>query len=264
MSKDAYYFSHDSNARNDQRLLKIRMKHGMEGYGIYFAIVEMLREQQDYILTLPDIPCIAYDLRVEIGLIEEIVFNYDLFEVDDDKFYSRSLKRRMEKLDEKKKVRAEAGRKGGKTTAKVKQKDSNATAVKKSKVKENKVNKVKDINKRYDDFEVDVKNYQSLFDKESIVEFISYWTEPNKSNTKMKFEMQPTWDTKRRIGRWVDNDFSSNKSNGMGKFKKDATGNSWLGYCSKCNISDFYDDTGIKQDSRCCQSKLMPEKKKSD
>ena len=45
--KDAYYFSHDSNARNDQRLIKIRMKYGMEGYGIYFGIIEILREQEN-------------------------------------------------------------------------------------------------------------------------------------------------------------------------------------------------------------------------
>ena len=260
MSKDAYYFSHDSNARNDQRLLKIRMKHGMEGYGIYFAIVEVLREQQDYILTLPDLPCIAYDLRVEIGLIEEIVFNYDLFEVEDDKFYSRSLKRRMEKLDDKKKVRAEAGRKGGKASAKVKQKSTDAQAVKESKVNKTKEN---NTNKRYDKFEDDVRNYQSLFGEDVIEDFISYWTEENKSGTKMKFEMQPTWDTKRRIQRWVDNDYSNNKSNGISKFKKDANGKFWIGYCSKCSVSDFYDDMGIKQDSRCCQSKLLPEKKKS-
>ena len=52
MSKDAYYFSHDSNARNDQRLVKIRMKYGMEGYGIYFGIIEILREQRDYYLYI--------------------------------------------------------------------------------------------------------------------------------------------------------------------------------------------------------------------
>ena len=79
----------------------------------------------------------------------------------------------------------------------------------------------------------------------------------------MKFEMQPTWDTKRRIQRWAGNDFSSNKTNGISKFKKDANGKFWIGYCSKCNVSAFYDDMGIKQDSKCCQSKLMPEKTKS-
>jgi hypothetical protein len=35
--------------------------------------------------------------------------------------------------------------------------------------------------------------------------FISYWTEPNKSKTKLKFEMQSTWDLKRRLNTWVSN-----------------------------------------------------------
>lgn len=28
------YFSHDSNARNSDKLLAVRIKHGAEGYGI--------------------------------------------------------------------------------------------------------------------------------------------------------------------------------------------------------------------------------------
>ena len=54
MTKDAYYFPHDSNARNDQRLMKVRMKYGMKGYGIYFGIIEILREQCEYTLTFND------------------------------------------------------------------------------------------------------------------------------------------------------------------------------------------------------------------
>ena len=169
----------------------------------------------------------------------------------------------MERLDDKRRARAEAGRKGGKATAKVNQIDSTTTALKESKVNKTKKNKVKDINERYNLFEKDVKQYQTEFGEDSITDFINYWTEQNKSNTKMKFEMQPTWDTRRRIQRWVGNDFSSNKNNGISKFRKDAQGKFWVGYCSKCNVSDFYDDIGIKQDSRCCQTKIMPEKMQS-
>ena len=35
--------------------------------------------------------------------------------------------------------------------------------------------------------------------------FIDYWTEPNKSGTRMRFEMQTTWDTNRRLLRWQKN-----------------------------------------------------------
>ena len=36
-------------------------------------------------------------------------------------------------------------------------------------------------------------------------DFISYWTEKNKSKTKMRFELQKTWDTKRRLANWNNN-----------------------------------------------------------
>ena len=41
-----------------------------------------------------------------------------------------------------------------------------------------------------------------------INEFYSYWTEPNKSNTKFKQEMEKTWDTGRRLKKWSGNDFN--------------------------------------------------------
>ena len=47
--------------------------------------------------------------------------------------------------------------------------------------------------------------------------FTDYWTEPNKSNTKMKFEMQSTFDINRRLARWKKNDKSWNKSQSMSK-----------------------------------------------
>ena len=91
MSKDAYYFPHDSNARNDQRLIKIRMKYGMEGYGIYFGIIEILREQSDYYLYKNEIMTLAYDLRADDKMVTDIILNYNLFEIDGDTFHSRSL-----------------------------------------------------------------------------------------------------------------------------------------------------------------------------
>jgi hypothetical protein len=50
-----------------------------------------------------------------------------------------------------------------------------------------------------------------------IKEFYSYWTEPNKSNTKFKQEMQKTWDLTRRLETW------SNNQKNFGKAKADNT-----------------------------------------
>lgn len=35
--------------------------------------------------------------------------------------------------------------------------------------------------------------------------FFRYWTEPNKSGTRMRFEMEKTWDVERRLRTWNDN-----------------------------------------------------------
>ena len=207
MSKDAFYFSHDSNARNDQRLMKIRMKYGMQGYGVYFGIIEILREQSDYTLMIDEIEGIAFDLRVELDVVKDIINNYNLFEINKNSFFSRSLSRRMEKLDLIKQKRADAGRIGGKSkaNAKAKVKQNQASKVKESKVNNIKVNNIKE---RFDKFNNECFNYQSEFSIDLIKEFVNYWSEPNKSKTKMKFELNDTWDTKRRLQRWDRNNFS--------------------------------------------------------
>jgi len=60
--------------------------------------------------------------------------------------------------------------------------------------------------------------YQSLtpflkeFGKEVLREFYEYWSEPNKSKTKIKFQLEKTWDTRLRLLRWVSNDFGKKKT----------------------------------------------------
>ena len=48
------------------------------------------------------------------------------------------------------------------------------------------------------------KNLNPLQESE-IKKFASYWTEPNKSRTKIKWELEKTWDMPRRIARWMNN-----------------------------------------------------------
>ena len=50
---------------------------------------------------------------------------------------------------------------------------------------------------------------------EELKKFVSYWTEPNKTETKLRWELQPTWDMKRRVGTWFRNNekFNPTKNN---------------------------------------------------
>lgn len=120
------YFSHDSNARNSDKLLPVRMKYGAEGYGIYFMILERLREEKNY-MSVKDYNMLAFDLRVDTGKLKSIVEDFGLFAFTDDGkcFYSEGFNKRMEIKDEKSKKRSEAGKKGA---AKRWQSDSNAIA----------------------------------------------------------------------------------------------------------------------------------------
>ncbi|WP_195340980.1 Lin1244/Lin1753 domain-containing protein, partial [Lacticaseibacillus paracasei] len=150
------YFPHDSNARNDAKILKVRMKYGAEGYGVYFMLLERLRDDSEY-MSVKDYNMIAFDLRVDASLIKDIVENFGLFAFADNGecFYSESFNKRMLIKDEVSNKRAAAGKKGaakrwnGKAIAKPSSENSKDIAKpqeddgNKSKVKESKVNKTK-------------------------------------------------------------------------------------------------------------------------
>lgn len=89
---------HDSNARQDEKLLALRMKLGWEGYGLYWAIIEMLRDSTDYTGS-KDYNEIAFGLRVSAGLVKKIVEDFGLFTFTDcgKRFYSKRLSHDMDK-----------------------------------------------------------------------------------------------------------------------------------------------------------------------
>lgn len=111
--KSTNYFSHDSNARNDEKLVRLRMKQGASGYGVYFMILERLREEADY-MSAKDYNMIAFDLRVDAAIVKSVVEDFGLFTFTDDGkcFYSESFTRRMDIKDTLRRQRSEGGKIG--------------------------------------------------------------------------------------------------------------------------------------------------------
>lgn len=146
MPKDAYYFPHDSNAKDDPKCVLLIEQLGMEGYGIYWMLIETLREQPDYTYPVANIPALGRRYNTTAEKVKTVVCNYGLFTVKDDKiFFSDSLNRRMLVLEEKRAKRSEAGRLGNAARWETSQTDRNAitmrsqfiaSKVKKSKEKE--------------------------------------------------------------------------------------------------------------------------------
>jgi len=131
MVKEAYYFSHDSNARGDEKILQLRSEFGWEGYGLYWAVIETLRESSDYSFSSNAKAGLALSLNTtkeKLNGILNLCFDTNLLVEKDGRFFSESLMIRMEQVDEKRRKRAEAGRLGGIAKASSKQKPSNAKA----------------------------------------------------------------------------------------------------------------------------------------
>ena len=125
------YFSHDSNARNSDKLMKVRMKLGAEGYGIFFMLIERLREEEGYKSTI-DYDTLAFDLRVESEKVKQIVEDYDLFKFTEDGkyFYSDSFNERMEMMDKRAQQRISKAKKAAEARWNKQSEDtSNAQAI---------------------------------------------------------------------------------------------------------------------------------------
>ena len=90
--------------------------------------------------------------------------------------------------------------------------DTNLTSINKN--KEIKITN-NTISKRRQTFVLDVMSFD--YDKSILEGFIDYWTEPNKSNTKMKFELNKTWKTKLRLKTWAANQKKWDKPKTMSK-----------------------------------------------
>lgn len=110
MNKDAYYFSHDSNAKDDPKCVLLIEQLGLEGYGIYWILVETLRDQPTYKYPVILIPALARRYNTTTEKLKSVVFNYGLFIIENDEFFfSESLFRRMLHLEDKREKARIAG-----------------------------------------------------------------------------------------------------------------------------------------------------------
>lgn len=107
------YFSHDSNAMGDNKIDDLRADYGMEGYGVYWGVVEAMSREPD--LKLPYTKRKANALRLAMSptfdmkkFIDDCIDEYKLFETDGEYFWSKSLKKRLAYANEISEKRREA------------------------------------------------------------------------------------------------------------------------------------------------------------
>jgi hypothetical protein len=87
---DIKWFKHDARARNDAKLAKIIIRYGIEGYGLYFACLEIIAEEltpENFTFELEhDSELLAAMFKMDTLRVEKIMRDFielGLFEVSD-------------------------------------------------------------------------------------------------------------------------------------------------------------------------------------
>lgn len=155
--KHPVYFPHDANASHDPKILALRKKYSFYGYGIYWFIIEYLRDQPGYKIPKQFVETLDFLVppeelfgndEIKVSEIINYCVEVGLFISDNGYFYSDSLTRRMREIE----VRTEEFREAGRRGAAIRWNKENsppnsplntppmANKVKESKVKESKEN----------------------------------------------------------------------------------------------------------------------------
>ena len=135
------YFNHDSTARNDYRIIKLRSKLGYEGYGVFWAILELLFTEENKICT-SQYDILSFGLQCDDKILKQVVEDFDLFVIEDGCFYSKRLNNQIEEINNKSiKAKENAAKRWGNAKAMQPHSDSNAIKLNYNKENKSKLNK---------------------------------------------------------------------------------------------------------------------------
>lgn len=133
------WFYHDSDAWMDTKMMDLRAKHGLAGYGFFWAVVELLRASSDGKIS-NDETILSKFLGVSVALAKQMLntclANGLLLLTDDNRIYSKSLNNRLERYNSICEKRRVAGSLGGKAkVALAKRSDLNRSDLNRSDLK---------------------------------------------------------------------------------------------------------------------------------
>jgi uncharacterized protein YihD (DUF1040 family) len=193
----------------------------MESQGLYVNLMA-LYWQKDCDLTLEQA---RKRLNSEKGF-EELI-SEKIIKIDSDKIIIAFLNEQWEKLSEKSNANSDNGRKGAikrwqnnsqaiATPLKI-DSDSNSEsiALRREEKRKEEIIKEKIIKENIDarklKFSSTLQPFLNVYGKDFLNDFYKYWTEPNKSKTKFRQELEKTWDLERRLTTWAKNDSNFKK-----------------------------------------------------
>ena len=217
MEKEAFYFPHFCNARHDRKIRRLRKELGTEGYGIYFMLLETLREQHDLMYPLEDLDLLAEEFGVSEAKVRVAICNYGLFEIDEEqKFFSPKMLVYLEPYFKMKEQRKIAGQKSADKRKSLEISTTVQHPFNDRSTKESKVNESKEKESKVNEIKVEYSLVEMLspYIADLGIEytnFYSYWSEKNNKG-KERWQVEKFFDISRRINTWLTNanKFSNN------------------------------------------------------
>jgi len=244
--KETYYFQHDYNATQDPKLMTLLARCGLEGIGMYWIMIELLHQQNNSKIskeTYKDY--VDFYGRVDgenehlLNKIKQVLIDVGLFVEEDGFIFSNRVlenKKQRKEISEKRSF-------AGKRSAEVRQNLTNdeqvlnscetKTNIRKEKkgkeIKENSIKREQQVATPSQDtklFFTDLTKQEEVLNhlkekgieeqlaRREIAKFISYWTEPNKSGNKQRWELEKAFEITRRLGTWFSriNNFNKQKT----------------------------------------------------
>lgn len=209
------YINHKISNRSEYVFRKLIERKGAAAYGVYWYIIEELYESGGKML-FKEIEPISKALCVRKDFVASVIKSFSLFQYDSESFWSDEVIEQIEKRQKLKNKRKEAANKRWVSEKNIivpeKEKEVESSPI----VKPTRVNKEEEMKSREREFYNVLIPFVKTYGREMIREFFDYWSEPNKSHSKMRFELERTWDLTRRLQTW-----GKRSRNGFGKH------NSW-------------------------------------
>ena len=106
MKRDQY-IPHEVSMRNTSEVMNLIEEEGMAGYGIYWALMEYLRVQDNYVGDLRALATLKRELRIRQSRLDKVLHGYGLFVCNGNTFYSPKLNEVMKPFEQRR-VRIEA------------------------------------------------------------------------------------------------------------------------------------------------------------
>ena len=190
------WFKHKTTARNDERIQALRMSHGVEGYGFYMYIVEMMHDNLEPFIKKDRLSivleCTGTDASKCQALLSKCL-ELGLFTEDDVYLHCKRAEENIDERLEISKKRSESGRLGGNSKASAKQTEASAKQrrVEKSREEERRVEKSRTLVANATDSDREIAN-------ELLQQLI---------NTNVSFNSKYTADdtiVKKKIGSWSE------------------------------------------------------------